>query len=89
MQTDALLQVTFRQFLRLIAAVKSRNIYWEHQYDFQSEVGALIPYLEFFNHSRSSHCSVSQRNGSEQVISTRAIKKGEEIFVKYGDNISV
>jgi SET domain-containing protein len=45
--------------------------------------------LEFFNHSQNAQCCVNQRNDSEQVSTIRPIKKGEEIFVKYGDNISL
>lgn len=86
---DILQNITYSQFLKHIAAIKSRNIYWAHQHDLQSEVGALIPYLEFFNHSQFSQCEVTQRSGSVSVITIKPIRKGEEVFVNYGNNFSL
>lgn len=57
-QISALLTISFEEVLKFIAVIKSRNIYWADEHDCHSEVGALIPYLELFNHSDNTQCKV-------------------------------
>ena len=79
-------KVEFERVLRYVAVVESRNVYFENMFDCNSEVGALVPVLEMFNHNQQAQCRVEMTSISYKVITTTAIRKGEQVFVNYGNN---
>lgn len=52
--------------MRFYAAIESRNVYYGTLHDPGSEMGALIPFLEKFNHCKEASCVVCQ--SSDQYI---------------------
>ena len=61
--------------------------WWKDENNFNSYVIAL-GYGSLYNHSDQPNCNFTNnvKNNSIDFISTRNIKKGEEIFVYYGGN---
>lgn len=64
--------------------VESRNAYFPNEYDSVSEVGALVPHLDLFNHSTQSKCRVELADRTYKVIAVEKINRGEEVCVDYG-----
>lgn len=75
-------RITTGRFIYFYAAITSRNVYYEDSY---SNIGALSPNIEMFNHSSIPNCTVSIGSTRYTILATRDIQVGEEIFVKYGD----
>ena len=93
--------VTREELRRAYVTVKSRGIDWEMpsktprwflspEADEKPDCSALVPVFDMWNHHDEPNCQwkVSQSPRAIEVVATKRVNAGEELFVSYGASAS-